>query len=169
MSSDTKTKLTGSCKCGYVFKLLHMTAILIIHSLVKYIVHAKVSKDGTMDVTRCNCTFCQKLGTTNYYCDGPEDFELISPASKGELSIFAPRVKTCPRRFCGQCGNHVFMDGYYELPNGTKRDMMVVNVATIDQPQEGLDLNNVMIGYVDGLTNSQFKGTQDKPFPGGLV
>ncbi|QIW99137.1 hypothetical protein AMS68_004655 [Peltaster fructicola] len=153
MSTTTKIPLTGSCKCGFV----------------KYTLKAKVNADGVMNVNRCNCTFCQKLGTTNYYCDGPEDFELLSPASKEELGLYAPRVKTCPRRFCKECGNHVMMDGYYEMPTGGRRDMFVVNIATIDQPQAGVDLNNVNISYYDGLTGSQMKGTQDKPFPGGLV
>lgn len=139
------------------------------NSAVKYKLQAKIDQDGHLPVTRCNCTFCQKLGTTNYYADGPEDFELLSPASKEELGVYAPRVKTCPRRFCKDCGNHVMLDGYYEMPDGTKRDLFVVNIATIDQPQEAFDLNNVKIEYCDGLTNSQFKGRQSEPYPGGMV
>ena len=61
------------------------------------------------------------------------------------------------------------MNGYYDIPNAGRRDMFVVNIATVDQPQAAFDLNNVKIEYYDGLNGNQMAGTADKPFPGGLV
>lgn len=76
------------------------------------------------------------------------------------------------------------VQGYYEH-GGQRTDFFKVNLLTIDQPQQGLDLRDFEITYVDGLTVSELSlpGTgshrkcshpmQDtwelgpKPFPGG--
>jgi len=51
------------------------------------------------------------------------------------------------------CGVHVFQEGEYEY-EGTKHAFFSVNAATLDQPQERVDLSKVKIGYWDGLSNN---------------
>ncbi|OQO15294.1 hypothetical protein B0A48_00677 [Cryoendolithus antarcticus] len=98
---------------------------------------------------RCNCSFCRKMSTTNHHLDGPQDFELISPGSADE------------------CGVHVWMHGYYEY-EGTKHELNVINLATIDQPQEGVDLSKVKPTYSNMLVG-QPGPPGDVPFEHGMT
>lgn len=59
------------------------------------------------------------------------------------------------------------MDAQYEI-QGQTINMFAINFATVDQPQEGVELNEVKINYVDGLHNN-FMSWGDKPWSGGLV
>lgn len=100
--------------------------------------------------------------------DGPADFELLSPASRDEIKTYTPNVKTCVRYFCEKCGMHVWMEGYYEA-NGYRSDIFAVNLRSVDQPQEGVDLRDVKVQYFDMLHNNFGGGLADKPWEGGLL
>lgn len=60
------------------------------------------------------------------------------------------------------------MEGYYEY-DGHKIDLMMVNLATVDQPQEGVDLSETTIKYFDGLHDNFGAGLRDSPWPNGLL
>ncbi|OQO14020.1 hypothetical protein B0A48_00895 [Cryoendolithus antarcticus] len=153
MSSMERKKVNGSCHCGFI----------------KYTAIIKINPE-TGDIkpaNRCNCSFCRKMSTTNHHLDGPQDFELISPASADEVATYSGEVKTCPRRFCSKCGVHVWMEGYYEYA-GTKHELNVINLATIDQPQEGVDLSKVKPTY-SNMLNGQPGPPGDVPFPHGMI
>ncbi|KAI5360400.1 Putative CENP-V/GFA domain, Mss4-like superfamily protein [Septoria linicola] len=124
LNAEMKRDISGGCHCGFV----------------KYIFTASMPLSGN----RCNCTFCQKCRTTNYSVEnGSANFQLISPKTKDDpkLGNYAPKVKTAARYFCKDCGVHVWMEGYYEY-EGQKVDLFMVNLATVDQPQEGVDLRD---------------------------
>lgn len=43
-----------------------------------------------------------------------------------------------------------------------------INLASLDQPQEGVNLSKVTLGYCDGLNDNQAAGLKDAPWAGGL-
>lgn len=49
-----------------------------------------------------------------------------------------------------------------------KHEFFAVNLATIDQPQEGIDLSKTKINYCDGLNDNWWAGLKDEPWAGGL-
>ena len=61
------------------------------------------------------------------------------------------------------------MEGYWEGADGSRHDLFVVNLNTVDQPQEGVDLSLTKIGYVDMLHDNFTGGVKDTPWPNGLV
>ncbi|KAK3709699.1 hypothetical protein LTR37_010726 [Vermiconidia calcicola] len=153
MANRTKKTVKGSCHCGFI----------------TFTANVQIDEEGSIKANRCNCTFCQKLGTTNMHLDGGRsDFQLLSPASTGEIGQYAPRMKTLVRYFCRTCGSHVWMEGYF-LVNGHRQDIFSVNLATVDQPQEGVDLSLAKISYFDALNDNFEAGASDKPWPNGLV
>jgi hypothetical protein len=79
-----------------------------------------------------------------------------------------PRSKTIKRYFCKECGVHVYMDGYHENEKGERSSFFLVNLRTIDQPQEGIDLSEVKIKYLDMLHDNFQAGKKDTPWSGGL-
>ncbi|KAF2720414.1 hypothetical protein K431DRAFT_285890 [Polychaeton citri CBS 116435] len=151
-TDDSKLKVQGGCHCGYI----------------KYSFTA--SPDLLLNANRCNCSFCQKLGTTNLHLakDVNSTFTLLSPGSKAELPNYAPRIKSVARYFCDKCGTHVWMEGSY--PHGGKEhELFAVNLATVDQPQEGIDLSQTKIRYFDMLRENYAGGLKDTPWPNGLL
>jgi hypothetical protein len=146
------------------FSLKHQP--LTLASAIKYAASIKINADGTIPASRCNCTFCQKLGLTNASLDGPSDFKLLSPDSSSGLGDYT-RLDTAHKYFCQKCGVHVWAGGSYEY-EGTKHDFFTINLATVDQPQEGVDLSKVKVQYCDGLHDNWFAGLKDVPWPGGL-
>ena len=60
------------------------------------------------------------------------------------------------------------MEGYWEGADG-RHDLMVVNLATVDQPQDGVDLANTKIMYYDMLHDNYGGGLKETPWPNGLV
>jgi hypothetical protein len=44
-----------------------------------------------------------------------------------------------------------------------------VNIVTLDQPQEGLELSEWKIRYCDGLHDNQMAGLRDGPWSGGVL
>jgi len=69
--------------------------------------------------------------------------------------------------FCGDCGIHVVAEGKFEW-KGQMIEFFQINAVTLDQPQEGLDLSQWEMIYVDGR-NDKFEEVKDVPFPGGVV
>ena len=154
-----------SCPQQQPFK--HPCPGLTLQSDIKYTATIKIKLDGTIEATRCNCTFCQKLGTTNLALDGPSDFTLLSPKSTDEVGNYCPRVPTARKNFCKTCGVHVWQGGQYEF-EGQTHDYFMINAASIDQPQEGVDLQKVKLTYWDGLHDNWHAGMKDTPYSGGL-
>ena len=114
-------------------------------------------------------SFCQKFGNTNMRPENAEsDFKLLSPSSKSEMGDYNPGTPTIHRYFCQTCGVHVLSEGSYEW-EGQSYDHFTVNAATIDQPQDGIDLRDVTLQYFDGLHDNWNGGLQDKPWSGGMV
>lgn len=60
------------------------------------------------------------------------------------------------------------MEGFYEH-EGQRHEFFIVNLPTVDQPQDGVDLSLTKITYWDGLRDNFQAGRQDGPFPNGLV
>jgi len=120
--------------------------------------------------TRCNCTFCQKLGITNLVVKDPSDFKLLSPASKSEVDDYAPKVKTAHRYFCKSCGVHVWCEGSVEV-QGSKFDFFAINLASVDVDQlpEGMELSKTKVRYWDMLHDNFVTIPSDNPWPGGLL
>ncbi|MCJ1474501.1 hypothetical protein MMC13_003159 [Lambiella insularis] len=121
-----------------------------------------------LSAVRCNCTYCQKLSTTNLHLPGPEAFTLLHPSSPASVASYLSRSGAMRRYFCATCGAHVWMQGEVAF-EGTTVTVFSVNLATADQPQEGLELSEVAIQYWDGLTGEFGKGTRGGPWRGGLV
>lgn len=44
-----------------------------------------------------------------------------------------------------------------------------INIVTVDQPQEGIDLSVFRIEYWDGRHDNWMAGKKDTPWPGGIV
>ncbi|KAF2216604.1 hypothetical protein CERZMDRAFT_93897 [Cercospora zeae-maydis SCOH1-5] len=126
------------------------------------------SQETPFQVSRCNCSFCQKLGMSNYYLNDPStQWKLLEPSSKSDLAQYPPDAKHGSKYFCRDCGCHVYQEARY--PMGDQMvDLFTVNALTIDQPQEGLDLSETKIQYVDMLHDNFMAGTRDAPWPGGL-
>ena len=97
-----------------------------------------------------------------------EDFKLITPGSLEEIADYQYRLDHIHHRFCNKCGGQIVGHGYYEF-NGQKTDFFSVNILTLDQPQEGLDLSKWKIQYWDGLNNNWQGGKKDEPWAGGAL
>lgn len=98
---------------------------------------------------------------------GPQDFQLLTPASKAECGDYARNDKG-HRYFCQKCGTQVWLEASYEM-FGKQIDQFSINLHSVDQPQEGIDLSEVKFQYFDGLTNNFAAGLSDKPYNGGLI
>ncbi|EME83484.1 uncharacterized protein MYCFIDRAFT_81662 [Pseudocercospora fijiensis CIRAD86] len=157
--SEEKQEIKGGCHCGKI----------------KYTFRIPVPSagKGQLTATRCNCTFCTKFSTTNLMLPDPDkaDFTLLteSTAPRSSLGNYQPRVKSLSRFFCQDCGAHVWMEGYFEH-EGMKFDVFAVNLASVDQPQDGIDLKDVKIKYF-GELEAKGKGmeTRDEPWEHGLL
>lgn len=143
---------------------------LIVNSNIEYTVNLTIPEDGALKASRCNCTFCQKPGIVNFSLQNPDDFKLLSPSTREELGDYNPNAQqpAAHKYFCKTCGVHVWAGGAYEF-QGTSYSFFTVNLATIAQPQEGIDLSKVVIEYVDGLHDRQSAGKRGTPWEGGLL
>jgi len=118
--------------------------------------------------TRCNCTICTKTGFTGF--EVPiEDFIVKSPGSLEEIPFYQATSQKIYRRLCTKCGVSVYTHGEIEF-DGKIVPFSSLNIATIDQPQEGFDLSKFKIHYWSGLDNGWLKhGKADTPYPGGCL
>lgn len=149
---SSQNSFSGSCHCGNI----------------KYQLKLPESLLADPKAGRCNCTWCQKPFFTGLKIATPsENFTLLSPADKGELGDYmSPTYDKMHRYFCKKCGTHVWREGGYEL-QGQWIDHFAVNLCTIDQPQEGIDLSKFKIDYVDGRNDNWMVGTKSEPWSGG--
>lgn len=126
---------SGSCHCGAV--------------------RFEAELDLGAGATRCNCSVCMKVGSTNFTLK-PSAFRLLA----GAESISEYRVGASPnsRAFCKQCGVHVFGQGHVEQMGGA---FVSVNVNTLD----GVELSSLKIQYWDGRHNNWAAGMRPEPWP----
>lgn len=148
VSSTSKT-FTGSCHCG---KVSYDVLLTLPEQPVAF---------------RCNCTVCNKPGFTTLRV-APSDFTLKTPSTKLELSTYSYRTKDVRRYFCDKCGVQVFGEGKYEL-QGALHEFFSVNLHTLDQPQDGLELSRFKMEYGDGKNDNWAAGRRDVPWPGGCL
>jgi hypothetical protein len=148
-SSQEKKPFHGSCHCG---------AIL-------YTVRLALPTPPV--ATRCNCTVCLKINFTSLQIP-PADFTLESPASEDQVSDYQWRSKEAHRFYCDKCGVHVFFRAKYEH-GGHEVKAFGINIVTLDQPQEGLDLSKFEIKYMDGRNDNWAAGLKERPYPGGCL
>jgi len=115
-----------------------------------------------LQVARCNCTVCTKTGFTSYQTP-KSNFKLLTPASFAELTNYQPNMKTMNRYSCPTCSVQIALDGTYPLPGGKEHVHFSINAATLDQPQEGLELTGTKIVYVNGREDKWTDGLTDAP------
>lgn len=144
-----KRTFNGSCHCGFI----------------RYTVALPIT--DTPVASRCNCTICLKQGHASMRVS-PEDFKLIAPSSQSEVKNYQMGSKNINKYFCGNCGIHCWADGKFEY-QGTVHAFFTVNILTLDQPQEGLDLSTVKMDYYDGKNDNWAAGGSQKPYPGGAI
>ena len=63
---------------------------------------------------------------------------------------------------------HVLAGGLFEF-DGQKHEYFNLNLATIEQPQEGVDLSKAKLLYWDGLNDNWYGGSKEAPWPNGLL
>jgi hypothetical protein len=142
----------GSCHCG----------------LVKYTVTFPSSTLETKTARRCNCTVDLKQGTT-YYGLPREDFRLRSPDSLEELGDYKPKPNGGVHKyFCSTCGVQIAAAGTFKFQD-QEREFFQINVGSLDQPQDGLDLGKWKVAYVDGKNDGWGNGARSTPFVGSLL
>lgn len=134
-------------------------------SFIKYKVNLALSDPPV--AYRCNCTICQKAGFTSLY-PSPADFELTAPASRSDVPKYSACNPNAAKYFCDKCGVTVFGEGSYEY-NGKTVQYFSINLNTLDQPQDGLDLSLFKMKYADGLHDNFMAGGKDVPWPNGAV
>jgi hypothetical protein len=150
MAEETpKVTFNGSCHCKSITYTVKMPAV------------------GT--TTRCNCTICHKTGYSGLMVQ-PEDFTLLTPGSLEDLPDYVWRNKEGHRHFCDKCGVQILAHGSYTIPGPTpkKVDFFSVNLRTLDQPQEGLDLRKWKVIYMNGR-DDDFMHPQSEPHENGCV
>jgi len=138
-----KKAYKGSCHCGAITYT------------------ANLSLGPSPVATRCNCTICLKSGFTSVSLPRA-DFVLHTPSSISEVPDYQWGRKLGHRHFCRTCGVQVFGYGAYEI-EGKTVEFFVVNVLTLEQPQEGLQLEKFVIKYFDGKNDNWFSGPMDAP------
>lgn len=123
----------GGCQCG----------------AIRYQVELDLGQGGT----RCNCTFCVRLGNFGalvkpaaFTLLGGQEARLVVPTSIGE------------RVFCRRCG--VLCYGGGDLPE-MGGAFVSINLNTID----GIDPYALPVAYWDGRHNNWHAGTRPTPWP----
>lgn len=146
---------TGACHCG----------------AIKYTIDLPTAFLEDPYAVRCNCTWCQKSMFTSLKLDSLRNsFILISPTDRRTMGDYPTEGirATLHRYFCQACGSHIFREGGV-LHEGQWLGYFALNLCTIDQPQEGIELSRFKIKYVDGLHDNHAAGTHDMPWEGGLL
>ncbi|WP_164007030.1 GFA family protein [Pyxidicoccus trucidator] len=112
--------------------------------------------DLTEPVSRCNCTFCVKVGATSSIVK-PSALRVVAGAqSLGEFRKQSDSKNS--RSFCKNCGTHCFAGGYVEEIGGDYRS---VYVNCLDD----VDLTELTIRYWDGRNNNWEAGMRAEPWP----
>jgi hypothetical protein len=128
------SKHLGSCHCG----------------VVRFAVEVDATKG-----TRCNCTVCMKLGSTNAIVK-PAAFTLL--AGEASLGVYEWGGKIAKRYFCTTCGAHAFARGHLAQLGG---DYVSVSLNCLDD----IDVAEVAVGHWDGRHNNWQAGQRSTPWP----
>lgn len=144
MTSTIKT-LTGGCHCGAI----RYTAELDLSNLT---------------AQKCNCTICQKTNRLGISVD-PEKFKVTTPSSLDQVPEYQFGPKRQHFHFCTTCGVHCFAYGSYEYEGKTHKNFSI-NAVSLD-PDQGVDLREIKVGYWDGKAENWAAGQAEKPYPGG--
>lgn len=131
---NTNTRHHGSCLCGDV----------------EFEVELDLAKGS-----RCNCTFCTKLGVTASLV-APDRFTLRSPESS--LSSYTRTPEVGHRYFCARCHIYCFSRGHLAQLGG---DFVSVNLNCID----GFDVARTELSYWDGRHDNWSAGPRPAPWP----
>lgn len=130
--TTSKKTHTGRCNCGAV----------------------RFEADcDTRTGTRCNCSFCTRLGMLTALVK-PHEVRVIA----GAESLTAWGSDFGRRHFCKTCGVHCFSRGHLEQVGG---DYAVVNYLALD----GFDPIGTRVLYWDGRHDNWQAGTRDQPWP----
>ena len=132
---ETTRTYEGGCHCG----------------AIRFTVEADLSKGAG----RCNCTICNKLGTTGTIVK-PHAFRLL--AGKEALGTYEWGHKVSRRHFCRACGVHCYGAGHLAELGG---DFVSVNVNCLDD----VDPNELSISYWDGRHDNWAVGPRPTPWP----
>jgi hypothetical protein len=99
------------------------------------------------------------------------DIIIHTPAGGlAEVADYQWNTKQKHRWWCDSCGTPLFGGGSYVDPKtGQLVGYFVMNVVTLDQPQEVLDLKDWKILYFNGSENQWLDGPSETPFPGQCV
>jgi hypothetical protein len=97
-----------------------------------------------------------------------EELTFVSPGSLEEIPEYQSQNKDIHHRFCNKCGVQILGHGFYKF-GGNKTDFFTLNILSLDQPQEGLDLSKLKMLYWDGLNNNWAAGQKEEPWAGGTV
>ncbi|MBL9023365.1 MAG: GFA family protein [Myxococcales bacterium] len=124
----------GSCHCG----------------AVRY--EADLDLGGK--ATRCNCSVCTKIGSTNTNLK-PAAFRLLTEERALATYSMSPNGT---RYFCPKCGVHCFGRGDVPELGGA---FVSINVATLDD----VDVGQLEIGHWDGRHDNWQAGLRDRPWP----
>lgn len=111
--------------------------------------------DLTGAVSRCNCTFCTKLGSAGYSVK-PSAFRLLSGAES--LSEYRKEGSPNHRAFCKHCGTQCYGAGNVPELGG---DFCSINVNCLD----GIDLSRLTYQYWDGRYDNWAAGSRGAPWP----
>ncbi|MFP2904424.1 GFA family protein [Pyxidicoccus sp. 3LFB2] len=111
--------------------------------------------DLTEPVSRCNCTFCVKVGATSSIVK-PSALRVVSGSQS--LGEFRKSGSKNSRSFCKNCGTHCFSGGYVEEIGGAYAS---VYVNTLDD----VDLTQLTIRYWDGRNDNWQAGLRAEPWP----
>jgi hypothetical protein len=133
-TNDSAKKHQGSCHCGAV--------------------RFEVTLDAIKGA-RCNCTICNKLGTTNDSVK-PEAFTLLS--GEAHLSSYEWGTKVGKRFFCRVCGVSCFGRGHLAEYGG---DFVSISYNCLDD----VDLAEVEVLYWDGRHDNWEAGPRSTPWP----
>jgi hypothetical protein len=131
---STTTRHHGSCLCGDV--------------------HLEVEVDLAKG-SRCNCTFCTKLGVTASIVK-PAAFTLLGP--EPTLGSFTRNAEIGTRYFCARCHIYMFSKGHLEILGG---DFVSVNLNCID----GFDVTEAELVHWDGRHDNWEAGPRPSPWP----
>lgn len=105
--------------------------------------------------SRCNCSICQKLGSTGHVVQ-PQAFRLL--AGEGSLGRYEWGMRSAARRFCQHCGVYCFGAGHIPQLGG---DFVSPNLNCLDD----FDVNALELVHWDGRHDNWMAGPAKTPWP----
>jgi hypothetical protein len=130
----TERRHSGSCICGAI--------------------EFEVDIDLAKPVSRCNCTYCTKLGSTGSIV---KPSALVNVVGEEKATVFG-RSEAGRRYFCSTCGVMVYGRGFLEFLGG---DYVSINVNTL----ESIEPRDLEVVYFDGRHDNWMAGTRKEAWP----